>query len=235
MAAPVFTKLDGHIPIARHDHVAILYRGRPAAFRLGSFLREGLERGEICHYLAPHSFHAEMLQSIRMPEARIELQIHSGALRLQEGAADFHELCDSTQRVFVDADRIQAPGVRWVEEGLWPGPVGFPMPKFFEFHALLNVEVKRYPAVALCQYALDRIEPHHLFGAIAVHRNLLVEDTLIRDNPFYIPAERFIPLGPEERERDLISAFREMGFSVDQLLAAIVGFGRLQRKFSQQD
>lgn len=227
MAAPIFTQLEGRIPIARHEHVAVLYRGRSAAFRLAPFLAEGLARGDVCHYLAPEAFHPDMLQRLGFGDAEIERHIRSGRLRLQKGAADFRELCDRTQRVFVDAERLQAPAVRWLEEGLWPGPAGFPIPKFFDFHALLNVQVKRYLAVALCQYALDEIEPQQLFGAIAVHRHLLVDQTLIRDNPFYIPAEKFIPLGPEERERDLVKAFREVGFDVDKLLAALAGFGRL--------
>ncbi len=234
MPAPVFTQLEGHIPIARHEHVAVLYRGRSAAFRLASFLALGLERGDLCHYLAPQAYHVEMLNCLQMRESDIEKHLRGGTLRLYEGVADFRELCDRTQQVFVDADRLRAPGVRWLEEGLWPAPVGFPMPKFFEFHSLLNVQVKHYPGVALCQYALDKIEPHHLFGAIAVHRHLLMDDTLVRDNPFYIPAERFIPLRPEERERDLLKVFREVGFNVDKLLAAIVGFGRLQRDSSQE-
>lgn len=226
MAAPVFASLEGRIPIARHDHTAILYRGRSRAFRLASFLAEGLEKGNLCHYLAPDAFHTEMLECLRLRGGQVERHIRSGMLRFQEGVADFGQLCDWTQRVFADADRLQA-GVLWLEEGLWTGPVGFPMPRFFDFHALLNVQVKRYPGVAFCQYSLDDIEPRDLFGAIAVHRHLLVGNTLIRDNPFYIPAERFIPLPPEERERDLVRVFREVGFNVDKLVGELIGFGRL--------
>lgn len=229
MAAPVFTQLEGRIPIARHEHVAILYRDRPQAFRCASFLAEGLEQGDLCHYMAPSSFQTEMLDRLGLPEDKVERYLRSGTLRLHEGLADFRELRDWTEHVFIDAEHLQAHGVRWLEEGLWASRAGFPIPKFFEFHALLNVQVKRYPSVALCQYALDDIEPRDLFGAIAVHRHLLVEDTVIRDNPFYIPAERFIPLRPEERERDLVQVYREVGFNVDKLLAALVGFGRLQR------
>ena len=65
MAVPVFTRLEGRIPISRHDHVAVLYRGRDAAFRLASFLAEGLERGESCHYLAPRAFHAGMIDEVK--------------------------------------------------------------------------------------------------------------------------------------------------------------------------
>lgn len=229
MAAPVFTQLEPGIPITRHEHVAILYRGRSAAFRLASFLAEGLVRGDLCVYLAPLTLHPEMLDRLRAAGIDGDQHVRSGILRLHEGLADFGGLRDWTRQVFVDAERMGAPGVRWLEEGLWPGPVRFPMSQFFEFHALLNFQVKHYSSVALCQYALDEIEVHHLFGAIAVHRHLLVEKTLIRDNPFYIPAEQFVSLSPKDRERDLTRLYRDVGFDVEKLLAAIVGYGRLQQ------
>src|SRR2546428_205221 len=81
----------------------------------------------------------------------------------------------------------------------------------------------------LARTALPGRPPPRLFSAIGVHRHLIINDTLIRDNPFYIPAEKFIPLSPEERERDLVNLFREAGFDVNKFLDAIVGFGRLQR------
>jgi hypothetical protein len=141
--------------------------------------------------------------------------------------ADYGELRAWAQQVFTEAERVQAPALRWLEEGIWPQPAGFPMPQFFEFHALLNYQVKLYPSVALCQYDLEQIEVRHLFCALAVHRHLLVEETFVRDNPFYIPAEKFIPLRPEERERDLLQLFREVGFDAQKLLAALVGYGQL--------
>jgi hypothetical protein len=45
MTVPIFTELEGRIPLARHEHVAELYRGRATAFRLSPFLAEGIERG----------------------------------------------------------------------------------------------------------------------------------------------------------------------------------------------
>ena len=235
MPAPLFTHLDGRFPIVAHDHVAVLYRGRPGAFRLASFLAEGLQRGDLCHYLAPASFHAEMIRSIRALKIDPDSYVDSQSLQLREGPSDFRELHAQTQQTFVDAEHARFPAVRWLEEGLWPEPTDFPMEQFFEFHATLNYQVKHYPSVALCQYPLDRLKPEHLFSAIATHRHLLVEDTLVRDNPFYIPAEKFIPLSPEERQRDLTKVFREVGFDLEKLLAAIAGYGRLYPGVSRDE
>ncbi len=228
MGTPIFTQLEGRIPIARHDHVAVLYRGRGVAFRLLSFLAEGLARGDLCYYLAPSSFHAEMLQRLRALRADLDGHLQSGRLRLDEGGGEFQTLGERARQVFEDAERTRAPAVRWLEDGSWPQPLGSNQQKFFEFHALLNYQVKHYPSAAICQYALDELSPPELFSAIAVHRHLVVLNTLVRDNPFYIPAEKFIPLSSQDRERDLGNLFREVGFDVEKLLGALRGYGRLK-------
>jgi len=214
--------------LAPHEHVAVLYRGRAAAFELAPFLAEGLERRDVCVCLAPRPFHAEMLTRLRALRGDLEPCVQNKTLRLHEGLDDFRELCQFAEQVFHDAERQAAPGVRWLEEGSWPRAVRFPMQQFFDFHAALNYQVKHYPSVALCQYDLDEIEPQHLLSAIAVHRHLILDGALVRDNPFYIPAEKFIPLAPAERQRDVAQVFREVGFDTEKLLAALAGYGRME-------
>ena len=228
MTASIFTELEGGIPVAGHEHVAVLYRGRKDAYRYASFLAEGLARGDLCQYLAPTALHAGMLDQLRARVGDLKVFLQRGTLRLHSGLADIETLRAWAQGVFEEAECSGVAGIRWLEEGVWAKAVGFPYPDFFNFDALLNYLVKQYPSVALCQYDLDQMEPSHLFSAIAVHRHLLVHGTLIRDNPFYIPAEKFIPLSPEARERDLSQLFREVGFNWERLLAALVGFGRIQ-------
>jgi len=169
-----------------------------------------------------------MLSRLRAQPVDVERRIADGGFRLHHGLDSFQALREWTQAIFTDAERAAAPLLRWLEEGLWPAPLGFPMPHFFEFHALLNFQVKHYPSVALCQYDLDQIATHHLLTAIAVHRHLLVEGALVRDNPFYVPAEEFLPLSTTERERDLIRLFKDVRFDVRELLATLTGYARIQ-------
>jgi DcmR-like sensory protein len=220
-----FTLVEGRIPIAAHQHVAALYRGREQAFRLAPFLAEGLRRGDRCVYLAPASEHQEMLARLDRLGAESARQISSGSLRVEVGESHWKPLQSLTETTFAEAEKARAPGVRWLEDGGWAEATGFPKPQFFEFHALLNYQVKHYPSVALCQYDLDALDTRDLFSSIAVHRHLLLDQTLVRDNPFYIPAEKFIPLSPAERERDLLKLFREVGFDVGKLLQALAGYG----------
>jgi hypothetical protein len=227
MSVSVFTQLREGIALAPHEHVAVLCRGRAGVFALVPFLAEGLERRDVCFYLAPRGLHAEMMENLRTLGIDVNAQLQRGRLRLSEGLGNFPELCRSAAEIFHEAERHGAPGVRWLEEGSWPRAVGFPMQQFFDFHAALNYQVKHYPSVALCQYDLDDTEPQHLLSAIAVHRHLILEGALVRDNPFYIPAEKFIPLAPAERQRDLMQVFREVGFDMEKLLAALAGYGHM--------
>ena len=229
MAAPLFTHLHGRIPLHRHEHVAILYRDRAEAFSVASFLAEGLACNDLCVYLAPQDYQAEMLSRLRSLPVEADRHIRDGSLRLHQGSDTFQSLQEWTKAIFTDAERAATPSLRWLEEGLWPAPLGFPMPQFFEFHALLNYQVKHYPSVAVCQYDLEQIATHNLLTAIAVHRHLLVEGALVRDNPFYIPAEKFLPLSPAERERDLLRLFHDVEFDVRKLLAALTGYAQLQQ------
>ena len=59
------TYLYGRIPLHRHEHIAILYRGREEAFSAASFLAEGLKHNNLCVYLAPDDYQAEMLSRLR--------------------------------------------------------------------------------------------------------------------------------------------------------------------------
>jgi hypothetical protein len=231
VATPLFTYLHGRIPIRRHEHVAILYRDRAEAFSVASFLAEGLKGNDLCVYLAPEDYQAEMLTRLRSLPVEVDRHMRDGTFRLHHGLDTFQSLQEWTKAIFTEAERAAAPSLRWLEEGLWPAPLGFPMPQFFEFHALLNYQVKHYPSVALCQYDLERIATQHLLTAIAVHRHLLVQGTLVRDNPFYIPAEKFLPLSPAERERDLLAVFQDVQFDLTKLLATLTGYAQLQQPF----
>jgi len=60
----------------------------------------------------------------------------------------------------------------------------------------------------------------------------VVEGALVRDNPFYVPAEKFLPMSPAERERDLLRLFRDVQFDVNKLLTALAGYAQVQRVLS---
>ena len=162
----------------------------------------------------------------------MELHLGNGTLQFAAEAQDRASLWNWVRRLFAEAESTKAPAVRWLDEGLGTKPPGISVAEFFELHARLNYLVKQYPSVALCQYDIDRLEVSDVFSAIAVHRHLLVEGTLVRDNPFYLPPEKFLSMASKDRERDLRHAYREVGFDLDRLLSTLASYGKLQHPAS---
>ena len=225
----IFTYIDARIPVRCYEHMAIVHRGGASAARGAEFVSEGLRRGHRCCCLAPAALHPGMLTRLRELGVDVERHLDDQTLQFPPQAPDAGDLLDGAKRFFAEAETAHAPAVRWLEEGVWAKPAGISVPQFFELHARLNYLVKQYPSVALCQYDIEHLEIPHLFSAIAVHRHLLVEGTLVRDNPFYIPAEKFLAMSPEDRERDLRDVFREVGFDLGKLFSTLAGYGQLQR------
>lgn len=231
---PLLTRLGGSIPLGLHEHVALFEVAGADADWLPGFLAEGIERGEFCLVVGRRDFSDRLVEQLRARVGEVDRHVRSGALRLHEAGLELARhggrtaLREWTQQAFQDAEGVHAPALRWLEDGAWPRETGFALDEFFECHALLNYQVKHYPSVALCWYDLGQTEPPQLFRALAVHRHLIVEKTLVRDNPFYVPPEKFIPMSPQERERSFLELFREVGFEKEKLLAAVAGFGRIQ-------
>jgi hypothetical protein len=228
----IFTYIDARIPVRCHEHMAIVHRGGASVARAAEFVSEGLRRSQRCCYVASGAAHFGMLRRLRELGIDVERHLDDQTLQFPPQARDADDWLDWAKGFFAEAETAHAPAVRWLEEGVGAKPAATSVRQFFEQHARMNYLVKQYPSVALCQYDLERLEIPHLFSAIAVHRHLLVEGTLVRDNPFYIPAERFLAMSPEDRERDLRDVFREVGFDLGKLLSTLAGYGQLQRSAS---
>ena len=110
MPPPLFTVLDGRFPLRAHDHVAVLYRERSEAFRLAPFLAEGLARGDLCHYLAPARFHAEMLDNIRALKVDPDPYLRAGTLRRQRPALHQQERLEGRMLIAAGLRERHPPG-----------------------------------------------------------------------------------------------------------------------------
>ncbi len=225
----VFTYLEPRIPVRSNEHIAILHQAGRATMQGAEFLSEGLRCGHRCCCVAPAALRLGMLARLRECGTDVERHLQDQSLQFPLTTRGAGELLDFAKKVFTEAEAARAPAVRWLEEGVWARPTDISVPQFFELHSRLNYFVKQYPSVALCRYDIEDLEIPHLFSAIAVHRHLLVEGTLVRDNPFYIPAEKFLAMSPEDRERDLRDVFRDVGFDLTKLLTTLAGYGQLQR------
>lgn len=227
-SASIFTYLDGGVSVRCHEHLAIVHRGSASLVWGAEFLAEGLSRRHWCCCLAPRALHAGFLLRLRQMGVEVERHLGDRSLQLPPQASTAGDLLELAKGFFAEAETARAPAVRWLDAGVWAQPTGISARQFFELHARLNYLVKHYPSVALCEFNAEQMEIHHLFSAIAIHRHLFVEATLVRDNPFYIPPEKFLAMNPEERESDLRSLFKEVGFDLAKLLSNLAGYGQIQ-------
>jgi hypothetical protein len=228
-SSPIFTYFGGRIPLRPNEHLAILHRGGGAPAQGAEFVSEGLRRGHWCCCVSTDDLRSGMFTRLRELGVDVTRHLDHQTLQFPWTVLSTGELLAWAKRFFAEAETAGAPAIRWWEEGMWAKPASISGSQFFELHSRLNYLVKQFPSVALCQYDPERLEIPHLFSAIAVHRHLMVEDTLVRDNPFYIPAEKFLAMSPEDRDRDLRDVFREVGFDLQKLFSILAGYGHLQR------
>jgi len=225
----IFTYIGVRIPVRCYEHMAIVNLAGASAGWAPEFVREGLSRGHWCYCMVTAGRHAGMLTRLRELGVDVERHLREQTLQFPPESPDVGDLLTRAKRFFAEAESARAPAVRWLEVDVGATPPGISVSQFFELHARLNYLVKHYPSVAVCEYDAEQLEVTHLFSAIAVHRHLLVEDTLVRDNPFYIPAEKFLAMSPEDRERDLRDVYRQVGFDLRRLFSTLAGYGQLQR------
>ena len=225
----VLTYLDARIPVRFHEHLGVVHGDGASAERGAEYLSEGLRLGQWCCCVAPAAMHAGILARLGDLGVDVRQHLNDHTLQLPPAAQGPGELMEWANRFFAHAETARAPAVRWWEEGVWARAEDHSAPEFFAAHSRLNYLVKHYPSAAVCQYDSADLDIPHLFSAIAVHRHLMVEGTLVRDNPFYIPPEKFLAMTPEDRERDLQKIFREVGFDWKKLCASLAGYGQIQR------
>jgi hypothetical protein len=225
--ASVLTKLEGRFPVGFHEHVAVFHRGGEGAYRFLSFLDEGLASGDLCRCTAREDVQVEIIRRMRGLRPDLDLWMNSGQLSFDAGSDDRAALALGLKQTFALAERTHAPALRWLDIAGWAEAVGLPAEHYFEFHALMNYQVKHHPSAIICQFALDSLDDESLFAAIAVHRHLIIENTFVRDNPFYSPPEKFWSASEDNRHREVREAFRDAGFDKEKFLAALEGYGRL--------
>lgn len=223
----LLTKLEGRFPVGFHEHVAVFHRGSEGAYRFISFLNEGLASGDLCRCTAREDVQGEIIRRLRGLRPDLDLWMQSGQLGFDAGSDDRAALALGMKQTFALAERAHAPALRWLDIAGWAEPAGLPTEHYFELHALMNYQVKHHPSAIICQFELDSLDDESLCAAIAVHRHLIIENTFVRDNPFYLPPEKFWSANEDNRHRDLREAFREAGFDKQKFLTALEGYGRL--------
>ena len=200
--------VDSH---EQNDHFALIYEDRVGQFEtVVPFVREGLERGERCIYVADDNDVDEVLDAMRAGGIDVESALESGALSVyteedtyrRTGEFDREAMLEFWEDSLADATADEFTGLRAAAEMTWAldaDDTG--LDELCEYEELLNPLYDGEEYTVLCQYNRDRFPADVLHDVLETHPFLVYDDTTVCQNFYYTPPEEYF--GPDRPSREL--------------------------------
>ncbi|WP_345779437.1 MEDS domain-containing protein [Natrinema sp. SYSU A 869] len=199
---------EGH---ADNDHFAHIYEDHAEQFEtVVPFIREGLERGERCIYVADDNTVGEVRDAMRTRGIDIDTALESGALTVytpddtycQTGEFDREAMLEFWEETLDDATASEFTGLRAAAEMTWALEADeTSADQLCEYEALLNPLYDGDDYTVLCQYNRSRFPAEILHDVLKTHPFLVYDDTTICQNFYYTPPEEYF--GPDQPSREL--------------------------------
>ncbi|QSX00736.1 MEDS domain-containing protein [Haloterrigena alkaliphila] len=200
--------IDGHHDT---DHFALLYEDRDEQFAaVVPFIREGLERGERCVYVADDNTVDEVLEAMRARGIDVDAALESGALSVhtedetyrRTGEFDREAMLAFWEETLADATADGFEGVRAAAEMTWAleGDDAH-FEQVCEYEELLNPLYDGEEYTVCCQYNRNRFPADVLHDVLKTHPFLVYDDTTVCQNFYYTPPEEYF--GPDRPSREL--------------------------------
>lgn len=209
--------LDGHDHA--NDHFALIYKNRDEQFAAAiPFIRQGLEQGERCLYVADDNSKAEVLEAMRARGIDVDGALDSGALSVHTEADTYRRTGTFNQDAILEfwedslteaTDEDGYTGIRAATEMTWALDENTSPDQLVEYEAALNSLFQNEDYTVMCQYNRERFPPEVLEDVIQTHP-LLIHDNVISHNVYYTPPEEvFGPEQPADRVDRMMGTLRE--------------------------
>ncbi|PSQ45391.1 histidine kinase [Halobacteriales archaeon SW_6_65_15] len=206
--------LDAH---DSNDHLALIYESREEQFAAAiPFMRQGLERGERCMYIADENSREEVLDAMREADVDVDSAVESGALTLhtkqdtycRNGAFDPDDMIEFLRDAIERASE-EYKALRVAGEMTWIFGDEPSVTDLVEYEGKLNDLLPRENGIALCQYNRNRFPPEVLRDVIRTHPHLVYDNT-VSHNCYYTPPEEFFgPDRPAHEVDRLLNTLRD--------------------------
>ncbi|MFC7142741.1 MEDS domain-containing protein [Halosimplex aquaticum] len=194
------------------DHIALIYEDQVGQFEtVVPFIREGLERGERCIYVADDNSVDEVLDAMRARGLAVDDAVESGALSVyteeetyrRTGEFDRDAMIDFWRDALADATDSGFTGVRAAAEMTWAVDADdAELDDLCEYEELLNPLYEGEDYTVLCQYNRDRFPAETLHDVLNTHPFLVYDGTPIGQNVYYTPPEEYFGADRPSRELD---------------------------------
>lgn len=206
-ASPEFTgPVEGFDEHESNDHFALLYESQEEQFDAAiPFIRQGLERGEHCLYVADENSKAEVLEAMRAADVDVDVALESGALTihtkqatyLRGGTFDRDAMLEFWEHSLEQAtDEEGYTGIRAAAEMTWALDGDTSLDLLAEYEAVLNDLYEDEDYTVLCQYNREQFPATVIHDVIKTHPHL-IHDGAVYNNDYYEPPEEFFgPVQP---------------------------------------
>ncbi|NUB91150.1 MEDS domain-containing protein [Haloterrigena sp. SYSU A121-1] len=190
-----------------NDHFALLYdRNEEQLASAIPFIRQGLERGEQCLYVADDNSKETILEAMRAHDIDVDAALESGALSILTPADTYRRTGEFARETMLEfwedsleeaKDEDGYTGLRAAAEMTWALEGDTDPDELAEYEAVLNSLYEDKDYVVMCQYNRERFPVEVIHDVIKTHPHLVVDNT-VSQNFYYTPPEKFF--GPEDLE-----------------------------------
>lgn len=216
------------------DHVCILYdRPEEHLAIVVSFLRVGLERGELCIYVADEAG-AAVLGELASEGVDVDAAMREARLVVFERPLDRGlqplQMLDFIEKHASGARSAGHTGFRIVGDMSWA--LGGDLTALAEFEARLNLNQvwTRYACAGLCQFDRARFSPETLREMLIVHPLVVVGDRVCR-NPYFVPPEIYLsPVWPQHEANWMVTHLEQLQQAEDDVRASQERYRALSRR-----
>ncbi|GAB7020545.1 MEDS domain-containing protein [Halostagnicola bangensis] len=219
----------GPVESSRHhesnDHLALVYESRDEQFQTAiPFVRQGLERGERCLYIADENSKAEVRAAMETAGIDTEATLESGALTidtaansyLQNGAFDPDEMLSILSTAIDDATESYN-GFRITGEMTWVLSESTDLEDLIEYETKLNQFFPQANAIALCQYNRKRFSPEIIRDIIKTHPYVVQQQTICQNFYYTPPADFFGPETPKNTVNRMMDTLYDRSTAKNEL------------------
>ena len=190
-----------------NDHLALLYEHSEEQLAAAiPFIRQGLERGEQCLYVADDNSRGAILDAMRAHDIDVDAALESGALSVLTPADTYRRTGEFDRDTMLEfwrdsldraKDEEGYTGLRAAAEMTWALDGDTGSDALVEYEAVLNSLYEGEDYVVMCQYNREQFPAEVIHDVIKTHPYLVVDNT-ISENFYYTPPETFF--GSEDPE-----------------------------------
>lgn len=186
--------------IYQNNHMALMYSNKMEQFdTLSTFIKEGLDEGYHCLYIADENSPDEVLAQFESHGIDVETFLKYNGLSVlskkdtycKHGHFSPDKMLNLLQSSIVSSTMEGFKGLRGTGEMTWSLNGKHVNKRLIEYEAKVNHLFSQYAFPAICQYNVNKFPPNILCDIIYTHP-VVIFDNIICDNCYYIPPDEFL-------------------------------------------